>query len=118
SSYNGFLSAGFPLPGTNGQIQFGASGWTGFAENDTRYQHQGSLTLRSFYGSASERLFAGARLVATNFLTPDYRLELGGLLRIGNGFWLRPDLGVSLMKHSFQGPEAGVTLSFGTPELH
>jgi len=115
--YHGFFSAGFPMLGRSGQIQFGASGWGGFDGEDTRYQRQGSLTFRSFYGAASERAFAGVRLVAANLYEPDYRLEIGGLLRIGNGFWLRPDVGASLRSRSRLGPEASITLSFGTPEV-
>jgi hypothetical protein len=115
--YHGFLSAGFPAFGTSGQIQFGASGWTGFTPGESAYQRQGSLTLRLFYGTASERLFAGTRLVAGSLDIPDYRVELGGLVGVGNGFWLRPDLGASLLRHPSRGAEAGITLSFGTPEL-
>jgi hypothetical protein len=116
--YHGFFSAGFPMLGRNGQVQFGVSGWGGFAEDDPRYQRQGGVTFRAFYGSASERLFAGGRLVATTLLEPDYRVELGGLVRVGNGFWLRPDLGVSLLRQPLRGTEASITMSFGTPELH
>jgi hypothetical protein len=117
SGYHGFFSAGFPMLGSSGQVQFGVSGWGGFAEDDPHYQRQGAVTFRAMYGSASGRLFAGARLVATSLLEPDYRMDLGGLVRIGNGFWLRPDIGVSLMRHPLRGPEASITMSFGTPEL-
>lgn len=115
--YHGFFSAGFPMLGRSGQVQFGASGWGGFDGLEPRYQRQGALTFRSFYGSASERLFAGVRLVGANLSEPDYRLEVGGLLRLGNGFWIRPDLGASLLHRSQHGPEASITLSFGTPEI-
>jgi hypothetical protein len=115
--YHGFLSAGFPMLGRSGQVQFGASGWGGFADQDARYQRQGSITFRTLYGSPSERLFLGGRLIATSLMAPDYRLEFGGLMRIANGLWLRPDLGVSLLDHPARGPEASVTMSFGTPEI-
>lgn len=114
--YHGFLSAGFPMLGRDGQLQFGAAGWVGRRIRGTPYQRQGSLTLRSYYGSASERAFIGARMTAASLRIPDFRAELGGSIRIGNGFWVRPDLSVSLLKSAPQGPEAGLTLSFGTPE--
>jgi len=117
TGYHYFVVAAFPVLGTSGQVQAAAS-----------LQHQslgpslsdlleGSLTARMVYGSATERLFVGLRLDADRRMPPDHRVEIGGQLRLGNGIWLRPDIGFSLAGHSPNGPVATLTLLVGTPEV-
>ena len=109
------LAAAFPFCGINGQILFGANGQAGYF-SDAVYRHRGTLSVRGYYGSISERFFLEAAEVFTSYIKPETRLNIGGVTRIANGLWLQANIGAPLQSNS--SPIAAVTLSFGTPEIH
>jgi hypothetical protein len=118
TGYYGAIVAGFPMLGTSGQLQASTSCfWTPLPPHLFDL-FEASLTTRAYYGTASERLFVGLRLDADRHAPVDYRLELGGQLRVANGFWLRPDIGWSIGGGARVGPAASLTMSFGTPETN
>jgi hypothetical protein len=114
--YNAFLNAALPL-NHNTMIHLGASGQVGFDDDRLLYQRQGAFITRLYYGSVTERGYGGFKFAATNIAVPDYRIEMGALLKIANGLWLRPEYSVSANKHPYEASQASITLSFGTPEM-
>jgi hypothetical protein len=116
--YYAFIGAGFPMLGNSGQFMFGGSGWVGHSDTDPSYQREGSVIVRTYYGTASERFFIGAALCGASKFTRDFKCSVGGVLNITNGLWLQPAISTSLLKKNWTGTEAMLTLNFGTPEIH
>lgn len=114
--YNAFLNAAFPLTRSS-MFHFGASTQVGYDDDRMLYQRRGSLIVRIYYGAVTERAYGGFKFAATNVAVPDYRIEMGALLRIANGLWLRPEYSISANKHPYEASQGSITLSFGTPEM-
>ncbi len=109
------LVAAFPFCGTSGQILFGGNAQAGHI-NDNVYRHRGTISIRGYYGSASERMFLEAGEAFTSYIEPETRLSIGALTRVANGLWLQGNVSAPLQANS--SPMAVLTVSFGTPEIH
>ncbi len=111
----GFINAGFPIFGRSDRLDFGVTISTGYDDNDvSRYKRQADLTLRMNYGWFDQHFFAGVKLTAVNYLSPDHRIELGTAAGLGSGVWLRPEISVSLNERSLHKVIGSVSLSYGS----
>jgi hypothetical protein len=116
TGYRAYFGCGFPIVGASDQLQAGIA-YARVPHDDVAGTDVVGLFARMLYGSPSERAFAGLNLDVSDASAPEYRVQIGLLLRIANGVWLRPDVGGSLGVHAARSFQARLVLSLGTPEL-
>ena len=114
--YVGYVSGGWPMLGSNSQIVFGLGGWVGRFVEFSDYERLASFQVRQYLGTTVERLYLEEKVDWANTDMPGYRVGLGSTQRLADGLWIRDN--VSLALKGPARPNASLSLTFGTPELH